>query len=74
MDLIEGTKSEKGKWYIFMAIDHYSKWIEPRTLKFKMTIDIKRAIISQIIEKLGIPETIQPTMGPDSLMMKCTGL
>ena len=50
--------SQSENQYIFVAIDHYTKWIEAKALKSKTSSEICRAIQELIINKHGIPTRI----------------
>ncbi|KAI4291963.1 hypothetical protein PAPHI01_1237 [Pancytospora philotis] len=56
MGYLDETK--RGNKYIFVAIDHYSKWIEAAAIKAKDKEAICRLVKSLIIDKHGAPQTI----------------
>jgi hypothetical protein len=49
--------------FIFIAIDHYSKWIETKQIKRKSAEDICEAIEELIIKRNGIPNKILTDQG-----------
>lgn len=49
--------------FIFIAIDHYTKWIETKIIKSKTATEIIEAINTLIINKHGIPEKILSDSG-----------
>ena len=49
--------------FIFVAIDHYTKWIETRIILNKTAEEIKNAIEECIIKKHGIPKRILTDFG-----------
>jgi hypothetical protein len=55
--------SGKGKKIILVAVDHYSKWVETKTLKTKDMKSILRAIKEIIIDKHGTPTKILSDCG-----------
>lgn len=58
-DLIGRLTSHDGSnKFIFVAVDHYSKWVEAKIINRKTGIEIKEAIEDLIIKKHGIPETL----------------
>ncbi|MGL4342012.1 MAG: DDE-type integrase/transposase/recombinase, partial [Lactococcus lactis] len=58
-DLIGRIQDTNGtNKFIFMAIDHYSKWIETKVLKNKTAEAVAEAIENLIIKKNGIPTKI----------------
>lgn len=52
------VNSEKQNKYIFVAIDHYTKWIETEFVERKNAQTISDLIVSLIIKKHGIPKRI----------------
>ena len=56
IDLIGRIPDKKGhNDFIFIAVDHYTKWMETRRLKSKSSTEILNAIKDLIISKHGIP-------------------
>ena len=51
--------------YIFVAIDHYTKWVEAKFINHKTAEEVKDAIIELIIEKHGTPEKILTDQGKE---------
>lgn len=52
-----GRMYDSGRYsFIFVVIDHYSKWVETKTLTRKTGKEIIKAIEELIIRKHGIPE------------------
>ncbi|WUR04954.1 endonuclease [Vairimorpha necatrix] len=51
--------------FIFIAIDHYSKWVETAVINYKTGPTIMGLIQQLIIEKHGIPERILTDNGPE---------
>ncbi|KAI4292185.1 hypothetical protein PAPHI01_2496, partial [Pancytospora philotis] len=60
--LVETNRAEK---FIFVAIDHYSKWTEARAIENKDKETILRAVKELIIEKHGIPTKIISDVGTE---------
>lgn len=59
VDLIGRIPGKDGQNdFIFIAIDHYTKWMETRKLKNKSSSVILKAIQELIIDKHGIPNRI----------------
>ena len=59
IDLIGRIPDKKGhNDFIFIAVDHYTKWMETRRLKSKSSTEILNAIKDLIISKHGIPKRI----------------
>lgn len=58
VDLIGRIPSEKKNKFIFVAIDHFSKWIETRVISNKTEDTIIQCIKELIFDKHGIPERI----------------
>jgi hypothetical protein len=59
LDLIGRIQDKsKNNSYIFIAIDHYTKWIETRKIYDKSANTINLAIEELILKKHGIPSTI----------------
>lgn len=63
VDLIGKINESTGSKYIFIAIDHYTKWIETSVIKNKTGLEIAREIERLIIRKHGIPERILSDSG-----------
>ena len=51
--------------FIFVAIDHYTKWVEAKVINHKTAEEVKDAIIELIIEKHGTPEKILTDQGKE---------
>lgn len=51
-------ETERGNKFIFVAIDHYTKWIETRAIKTKDKTSVAQAIGELVINRHGIPESI----------------
>lgn len=63
-DLIGPLTDEENKnYYIFVAIDHFTKWAETALLKGKQADKIATCVEKLIIEKHGIPKTIYSDNG-----------
>ncbi|KAI4293341.1 hypothetical protein PAPHI01_2615 [Pancytospora philotis] len=60
--LVETNRAQK---FIFVAIDHYSKWTETRAIENKDKETILKAIKELIIEKHGIPTKIISDVGTE---------
>ena len=58
IDLIGNIRSKKNKYFIFMAIDHHSKWIETKVILNKTPQQIQKAIKEKIFGNHGKPEMI----------------
>lgn len=63
IDLIGRLQDKEKNGFIFVAIDHYSKWIETKVLERKTSAEIIKAIEELIIRKHGIPKRILSDMG-----------
>ncbi|KAF9752811.1 Transposon Ty3-G Gag-Pol polyprotein, partial [Nosema granulosis] len=63
VDLLGKIFDEESSKYIFVAIDHYTKWVETRVIERKIAQAIKQAIEELIIKKHGIPTRILSDMG-----------
>ena len=64
IDLIGRIPDKKGRNdFIFIAIDHYTKWMETRRLRSKCAIEVLNAIKDLIINKHGIPKRILSDKG-----------
>lgn len=63
VDLIGKINEIGGPKYIFIAIDHYGKWVETQVLKDKTGEMIAEAVYNNIIKKHGIPERILSDSG-----------
>ena len=51
--------------FIFVAIDHYTKWVEARVIYHKTAQEVRDAIVELIIEKHGTPEKILTDQGKE---------
>ncbi|KAF9749470.1 Gag-Pol polyprotein, partial [Nosema granulosis] len=58
VDLVGKINEREGSKFIFVAIDHYTKWIETKVLVRKTSEEIYKAVEELIIRKHGIPERI----------------
>ncbi|KAF9761366.1 Retrovirus-related Pol polyprotein from transposon 17.6 [Nosema granulosis] len=58
VDLAGKIDESDGPKFIFVEIDHYTKWIETRVLERKSASEIAKAVEELIIKKHGIPERI----------------
>ncbi|KRH93153.1 putative LTR retrotransposon, partial [Pseudoloma neurophilia] len=65
IDLIGSIRSKKKKYFIFMAIDHHSKWIETKVIPNKTPQQIQKAIREKIFENHGKPEMILSDCGKE---------
>ncbi|KAF9761646.1 Gag-Pol polyprotein [Nosema granulosis] len=66
VDLI-GRIDDKGKnKFIFIGIDHFSKWIETKIINYKTGEEIVKAIEELIIKKHGPPQRILSDCGLES--------
>lgn len=54
VDLVGKIHEEGGGKYIFVAVDHYTKWVETKVLDQKKATGIYNAIKELIIDKHGI--------------------
>lgn len=54
----QNTRGSDKNRFIFVAIDHYSKWIETRVLKSMDKNSITKCIEECIIKKHGVPKRI----------------
>ena len=59
--------SENSNCFIFVAIDHYTKWVEAKALNHKNAEEIGKAIEEIIIRKHGTPEKILTDQGTEFL-------
>ncbi|MGL4850984.1 MAG: reverse transcriptase domain-containing protein [Clostridium sp.] len=50
--------SSGGNCFIFIAVDHYSKWVETKVINYKTGTAIVDAIQEKILDKHGIPARI----------------
>ncbi|KAF9762243.1 Gag-Pol polyprotein [Nosema granulosis] len=58
VDLMGKIHEKEGGKYIFVAIDHFTKWVETKVLESKSANNIGQAVEELIILKHGIPERI----------------
>ncbi|KRH92187.1 putative LTR transposable element, partial [Pseudoloma neurophilia] len=65
IDLIGRIKSKQNYYFIFVAVDHHSKWVETQVLDEKTPKKIIEAIKRQIFEKHGKPECILTDCGKE---------
>jgi hypothetical protein len=63
MDLIGRIPTLGGNYFILMAQDHYSKWIETKVLSNKEGETVIKAIEEIIIAKHGVPLRILSDCG-----------
>jgi Integrase core domain len=61
---LAGILDDKGKnKFIFVAIDHYTKWVETRVINHKSGEEITKAVKELIIDKHGTPKRILTDCG-----------
>jgi hypothetical protein len=66
IDLIGRIQGERDvNKFIFVAIDHYTKWMETKVLSHKTSEEIERAIEELIIHKHGTPNRILTDQGTE---------
>ncbi|MGL4850996.1 MAG: reverse transcriptase domain-containing protein [Clostridium sp.] len=58
VDLLGRICEGGGSRFIFVAIDHFSKWVETRVIENKSAAEIVRAIKELILDRHGTPERI----------------
>ena len=58
-------ETKRGNKFIFVAIDHYSKWVETRALKTKDMASVAGAVEELIVNRHGIPESILTDNGAE---------
>ncbi|KAF9742001.1 Gag-Pol polyprotein, partial [Nosema granulosis] len=58
VDLMGRIHEEEGSKFVFVAIDHFTKWVETRVLERKTAEEIAKAVEELIIRKHGIPVRI----------------
>jgi len=64
MDLLGRIPAKNGRSkFIFVAINHHTKWIETRVLNKKGKKEVSKAVQELIIDKHGIPEMIYTDNG-----------
>ncbi|KAF9762429.1 Retrovirus-related Pol polyprotein from transposon [Nosema granulosis] len=63
LDLIGRIPSKKGNRFIFVAINHFSKWIETRVIPNKSETEIVKCIKDLILQKHGTPKRILTDCG-----------
>ncbi|KAF9760731.1 Transposon Tf2-8 polyprotein [Nosema granulosis] len=67
IDLIGRIPDGDKNKFFFVAIDHYSKWIETKVINNKSGLEISQAIRELILDKHGIPEKIMSDCGSEFL-------
>ncbi|KRH93336.1 pol polyprotein, partial [Pseudoloma neurophilia] len=63
IDLLGKIRYKNQFRFIFVAVDHFTKYVETKVIKTKTSKDIKEAISSLIVNKHGKPETILSDCG-----------
>ncbi|KAF9760594.1 Retrovirus-related Pol polyprotein from transposon [Nosema granulosis] len=63
VDLIGRIPTEDGNRFIFVAIDHFTKWVEAKVIKNKNEETIEKCIKKLIIQKHGKPTRIVSDCG-----------
>ncbi|XP_050124486.1 uncharacterized protein LOC126601769 [Malus sylvestris] len=56
--------SSKGRTFIIVAIDYFTKWVEASAVKTITSTIVKKFIKTKILHKYGVPETIVTDRGP----------
>ncbi|KAF9756187.1 Retrovirus-related Pol polyprotein from transposon, partial [Nosema granulosis] len=75
VDLMGKTTDDEGPKLIFVAIDHFTKWVETKVIERKTAGEISKAVEELIIRKHGIPTKILSDNGLefDNKQIRCIG-
>ena len=53
----------RGHKFIFVAIDHYTKWVESVPLRSKQAVEVSKAFHKAVVLKHGVPEAVLTDQG-----------
>ncbi|MGL5708894.1 MAG: reverse transcriptase domain-containing protein [Aeromonas sp.] len=70
-DLIGRIPSENGNKFIFVAVDHYTKWVVASVINDKSAESIKECIVNLIIKKFGKPKILLTDNGKEFISKVC---
>nr|XP_043067221.1 uncharacterized protein LOC122321401 [Drosophila bipectinata] len=59
-------RSGKGHAYIFVVVDHFSKYVFLKAMKEATTAEVVKFLVGEIFHTFGVPETSIRTMGSNS--------
>jgi hypothetical protein len=57
-------RSSKGHWFIMVAIDYFTKWIEAVPLRNMTHREVINFVQEHIIYRFGVPQTLTTDQGP----------
>ncbi|XP_036340395.1 uncharacterized protein K02A2.6-like [Rhagoletis pomonella] len=56
-------RSKKGNAYIFIVVDHFSKFVFPKAMREATASNVITFIIQEVFAKFGVPETLHSDKG-----------